>query len=178
VVICAYRSGGLKDLNINVYVPDDLGERVKGEELEVSSICQKALGRVLEDRELARARGGKMKRIEVEVGSSKSGLHTKAFTGRWLVEPQEVSSYITFESKGQLLREGRSWGLALSQKGKFVVFKGNERESIESPLGGSLFVLDSLGEAEERLGVPREIIEKAFAQVGPLRTDRVEELDI
>jgi hypothetical protein len=165
-------------MNITVYVSDELGKRIKKEGLEVSQIFQRTVERVLEDRELARASGGKIKRIEVEVGTAKGGLHTEAFRGKWLVEPREVFSPATFEVKGELIRHGRAWGLALSQKGKFVVFVGSERESAEKPLGGSLFVFDSLSEAEEELGVPRELVEEAFAQTGPLRTGRVVERDI
>ena len=141
-------------MNINVYVPDELGKRIKNERLEVSQIFQRTVERVLEERELARATGGKMKRIEVEVGTPKGGLYTKAFKGKWLVEPRAMSTVVG----------PRLYGVALSEKGKFLVYAGNSSMELKSgkkpgelkgvekeggAAGGELYVFDSLAEAQE-----------------------------
>jgi hypothetical protein len=102
-------------MNVNIYLPDDLGERVKNAELEISRICQAALLREVERYEAQTAARRKFKytRIEVEVGNPKAGpLLTKAFEGHWLVKD--------FNDMGN------SYSVALTKKGQLAIFHSHD----------------------------------------------------
>lgn len=151
------------DMNVNIYLPDDLGERVKKENLEVSRICQGALSREVESREAERAakKKARFKRIEVKVGDADKVTYTKAFQGQWLVED--------FECVDEEGIRRRKFGVALTKGGQIAVHSRDEESG-----SGWLGVYTSLAAAYQD-EVPEELLAVAAAAIG---VSRVIELDI
>lgn len=157
-------------MNVNIYLPDELGERVKKADLEISRICQAALAREADiyDAKRARMKKAKFDRIEVEVGNPTKGqIVTKAFQGQWLVRDFEFPFHAGVE--------GLKWSVALTQRGKLAVYyqlgpkgqKGLEvKESLET------LVRESEGEGEE---LPDALVTEIAAALG---IGRVIEMDI
>jgi hypothetical protein len=149
------------DMNVNVYLPDELGERVKKADLEVSRICQEALAIRVEEWEATKAAKGKgpFSRIEVKVGTEESRAWiTKAFSGRWLVTDHHS------EDGGRV-----AWSVALTKGGNFAIYA--EADSRDEK---RLTVYDSLAEAFDD-DVPEDVVAAAAAVLG---VKRVIELDI
>lgn len=101
---------------VNVYLPDELHERVKSMDgVNISAACQRAL-----EQEVARMttiqelREG-MERIELDMGN-----HDVAFNGQWLVVPDD------FETRADdptgAWDAGAYYGVALTGKGKIAVY--------------------------------------------------------
>ncbi len=158
------------DMNVTIYLPDELGERVKKADLEVSRICQGALTREVENREAEKSakKKGKFKRIEVEVGDpDKQALVTKAFEGEWLVEDLKF----TPEDWGQPSGGDVEWNVALTKGGRIAI------HCQLGPHGANfLNVYESLGDAASGDDpVPEEVLATAAAAMG---VERVIELDI
>ena len=149
------------DMNVNIYLPDDFGERVKKADLEVSRICQAALAKELEDWETKEAAKveGPFGRIEVKVGDGERPTITKAFSGRWLVR-----EYVSEEEDAGPVR----WSVALTKGGNFAVYsdynEGDRR---------ALQVFGSLEEAYD--DVPEDVLAAAASRMGVVS---VIELDI
>jgi hypothetical protein len=146
-------------MNVNIYLPDELGERVKNAELEISRICQEALTRRVEEWQSAKAatKGkGRIERIEVKVGDGETPWVVKAFSGRWLA--QDVC--------GEDL-DGPKWSVALTKGGKFAVVTSMDRMV-------RLDVYNSLADAVAD-GNPECVVEEAVRALG---ITAVIELDI
>jgi hypothetical protein len=157
------------DMNVNVYLPDELGERVKKADLEVSRICQGALLHEVESVETEKkaSEGMKFERIEVGVTDTMGGSLTKAFVGCWLVE--DMASEEDAEQAGF---DGRafsgSWSIALTKRGNFAIYRDLGTD------GSTFKTYGSLDEAEND-GVPPDVVAGASQEMG---VDRVIELDI
>jgi hypothetical protein len=157
------------DMNVNIYLPDELGERVKKAGLEVSRVCQGALAREVENAEAEEkaTAGMKFGSIKVGVTDTKGGSLTKAFVGCWLVE--DMASEEDAETAGF---DGRafngSWSIALTKRGNFAIY-------CDLGTDGSTFkTYGSLDEAEND-GVPPDVVAAASQEMG---VHRVIELDI
>jgi hypothetical protein len=166
---------------LSIYLPDELGERVKKANLEVSRICQNALTREVELAEAARRVKGKgpFERIIVSVGVAGRPVIVKAFHGRWLVDG--MTSNIEVE-------EPYRWSIALTRRGAFAVYllvvttttdqEGTVTTVSDQP--GTLTVFDSLAEAatDPETGqtfVPEDVLAAAHEALG---VNMVIELDI
>ncbi len=154
------------DMNVNIYLPDDLGKRVKkAKNLAVSPVCQRALERALDDLEaIAKAPdAGPMARIEVEEVSERRHHPsiTKGFVGRWLVNDFNSAS----EDEGK-------YSVALTKKGQLAVYReeGDREKHLHVYLG-----LGDLAQSVFDADGPQDLVEIVAAGLG---VNRVVELDI
>jgi hypothetical protein len=162
-------------MNVTIYLPDDLGEKAKKEEVNISAACQREITRELANRQAERSarKKAKFQRIEVEVGDPHCAdvpMLTKAFQGQWLLTDFE------FNPKGwRTLSEGDNYlfSVALTKGGKFAVYV---QAGVDPQAGGEswLRVYDSLADAPDN-EVPQEVVALTAAQIG---VKHVIELDI
>jgi EXLDI family protein len=130
---------------MTIYVPDALAERVRECQLEVSSICQRALSEEITAME-DRLKG--MENLEVEV--TKSGIrYRERFQGRWLIDPRETK--IQAESGAE-----HTFGIALTKRGKIAVYQAPSES-----WSGSLDLRDDLYHIAESFGLPEDLVQKA-----------------
>jgi hypothetical protein len=150
-------------MNVNIYLPEELGERVKKADLEVSRICQVALAREVDNWEANKAAKGKgpFGRIEVKVGDGSRPTITKVFSGRWLVTDYMSEEHTSVES----------WSIALTKGGRFAVYTEGDAGGLQRT---ALAVYESLAEAYEE-EVPEDVLAEAAAKLG---ISRVIHLDI
>ncbi len=148
---------------INIYLPDDLAERVRNANLSVSAVCQGALREELERMLVVEQLAAKEERIVVNVGGPYDTIVEKAFHGTWLLPPDED------ETRGGS-DAGAYWGVALTRRGRIAVYVAHCNENWPA----KLTVYDSLDEAQED-GVPGEVLVAAAAD---LDEDFTIELDI
>lgn len=157
------------DMNVNIYLPDELGERVRKADLEVSRICQRALTTEVErvETEKQAKKNAKFERIEVEVGDGEGPFLTKAFEGEWLIEDYEFNPEGWNNLSGG---QNYTWNVALTKGGNIAVYRQDGTDA-DSP--ASLDVYHTLDDADD--DVPEEVLAAAAAAMG---SNRVIELDI
>jgi hypothetical protein len=90
-------------MRMSIYIQDELGERVKAATMNISAVCQQALGEELDRQERRTRLTQDMERVEVPIDSSDELDRWGAFYGRLLYEEEEgdqvkavaVSAYLT-----------------------------------------------------------------------------------
>jgi hypothetical protein len=86
-------------MNINVYLPDDLGERAKAAELPLSQLLRQAVQEELERREAVASTLTESQTYELELEGD-SGGYTGRITGRWIAESSSgVVVYMTDDER-------------------------------------------------------------------------------
>jgi post-segregation antitoxin (ccd killing protein) len=144
-------------MNVNIYLPGELGERVKKAELEISRICQDALSKQVEIWEASRSKS-KAKLGRIEVACLLDGVRvSKAFVGRWLIQGERT------KETGDWSPDTK-WSVALTKRANFVVYTATEDSKdvdIYPSLQGPQQILpsDVYGAVEDALGVGGGIIE-------------------
>jgi hypothetical protein len=136
---------------MNISVPADLAEQVRERGIRVSAICQRALRAEVE--RLRTLDGDGMQRIIADVGEP---TVTVGFTGRWLVDPDPDST----RSGEEGYDAGAYWGVALTQKGRIVVYLAHCNDGFPA----SLDDYGSLNEAADN--APSDIIAQAASALG------------
>jgi hypothetical protein len=153
--------------NKTLYVRDDdlpLWERAQNYAAErnrsVSAVVTEALKTFLP----AEIKAGDMSEIRVETGEEPT--ITRAFIGRWLVEPDADGTRTVVDGYDA----GTYWGIALTRRGKIAVYSAhcNDRRAAR------LDVHDDLDEAEND-GTPPDLISMAATALGQ---ERVLKMDI
>jgi hypothetical protein len=133
--------------NITVYLPDELAERVKGAELNVSGVAQRALADELDRRdELAAARDG-MTPLTVDAMDRDGTPRRLRFTGRRLADVPEAELYLS-EAGKVLLVEEEDWTLWESTM-DFAEWLGSDTRDAQGR-----DVERALEQAAAELGVP------------------------
>jgi hypothetical protein len=153
----------------NVYIRDeDEGVWERAEQLAgeapMSRVITEALRAYVRGRE-----GNPMQRLTL--GTMNGGEEiTKAFIGRWLIEPDEAyrSEHEGDASLETQVRAGTTFAVAETAKGNVVVYVDADRSRAEFD------VYDDFDQAEER-GVPGDVLTLAAKRAG---LERAELLDI
>jgi hypothetical protein len=153
----------------NIYVRDedeDVWERAEqlAGEAPMSRVITEALRAYVSGRE-----GAPMQRLTIDTMSAGERL-TKAFIGRWLIDPDEAyrSEHEADADIATQVPTGTTFAVAESAKSNIVVYvdaKGDEPE---------FDVYENFDQAEER-GVPGDVITLAAKRAG---VERAELLDI
>lgn len=73
-------------MRMSIYIQDELGERVKAATMNISAVCQQALGEELDRQERRTRLTQDMERVEVPIDSSDELNRWGAFYGRLLHE--------------------------------------------------------------------------------------------
>lgn len=137
----------------------DRAEKLAGE-ASASRVITQALRKYVRSRE-----GNPLERLtfEIEIGSKKL---TKAFVGRWLIEPGEA--YRSEHEADDLLSgthvaDGTIFAVAETAKGKILIFTDFRR-------GQSFEVFDDFGDAQQA-GVPADVLGVAAMRAGIERAE-------
>jgi hypothetical protein len=143
----------------NIYLPDDLDERITEADLNVSAVCQDALEKELDRMEIVAKVERPMERLEIELwrGKDPSLAYKARFTGAWLVPPDPEESRSTQPGADK----GFYYGVALTGKGQYLVYSAHA----EGERAPRYEAYDSLEDAWDEKW-PQNIIEAAAAEVG------------
>lgn len=153
----------------NVYIRDEdedvwaRAEKLAGE-APMSRIITDALRAFVSGRE-----GTPMQRLAITTVNGGEAI-TKAFIGRWLIDPDEAyrSEHERDISLETQVRRGTTFAVAETAKGNLVVYVDADRPDAEFE------VHDDFDQAEER-GVPGDVLALAAKRAG---VERAELLDI
>jgi hypothetical protein len=142
-------------VNVNLYLPDELGQQAKAEDLKLSRLLRQSVERELERRRVMRELVDTPQVYEVEICGDDSVGQDGAYTGR-----------IT----GRLVHETPIWMVYLTVDGRVIIhYGGPDAEAMYENQAGSYYVLEA-GAPERNLSeFLREHVEVDFEFVRACR---------
>jgi hypothetical protein len=149
---------------INVYVPDDLAEAVRGHAIQVSAVCQAALRK--EVHRMTMIENAEM--IVVEIEDANEVRRDVEFRGHWLLEPE-----VDETRANDFTDAGAYWGVALTGRGRIAVYIAHCNDA----WGPRLMDYDTLDDAHND-SIPADIIARAAEALGDTTPVHREVLDI